>query len=276
MGFQRFLTVEALEALGRKAVEAGNRCDLWSDNGRMRRLIRWDISGSCEAAIPLELHARYSATHYLRKKPMTVILETKCRRCGWCRDQRRKQWAARARAEYQATALEGARTWFCTLTLAPDNQFLALCTARVRLAKQGVNFDELPDVEKFSRQVSVIGEEITRFIKRVRKNSAAKIRYLIVAEAHQSGAPHFHMLIHEQIASAPLRKAIIKDAWIVGFSKVTLADDIRGAMYLCKYLAKDARTRVRASFRYGGNQDVLGHSNKNYVNALTPRNSNRF
>lgn len=209
-------------------------------------MIRWDVSGGCIAAVHVELHARWSSRHKGKVKPLTVLLETKCRNCGWCRDQRRKEWAARARAEYS----QSVRTWFCTLTLTPENQFLAKTTARVRLAKQGVDFDELPEVEKFTQVVRVIGEEITRFIKRVRKNSSAKCRYLLVAEAHKSGEPHFHMLVHET-SSVPIRKLHLKDAWTFGFSKVNLADDVRGAVYLCKYLAKDARSKVRASFRYG-------------------------
>lgn len=250
MGATRFISVERLNALAGKAIHAGCVVETWRDNRRVRRLIRWDVSGGCETPVVVEQHARYSATHGKRVSPMCVILETQCRDCGWCRNQRRKRWAARA---HQETTV-APRTWFLTLTAEPETQFRWLNETRAALARKGTDFDELTGTAKFSARVQYGGgREITRFIKRVRKNAAAPFRYLLVAEQHASGAPHFHMLVHETSAVAPISKRTLQSAWIVGFSKVVLCHDLKGAMYLCKYLAKDASTRVRASFRYGGN-----------------------
>lgn len=239
----REMTIETVEAVAAKAVEHGVQPAFWQDRGTVRRLVEWDLSGSCQDPVPVELYSRVSARHNSGRRPMTVILETRCRKCMWCLQQRRSFWTMRALDEYRASS----RTWFLTLTLDPHNQWIAECTAR----SERENFDDLAPPQKFAALVQVVGRELTRFVKRVRKNSRARIRYLLVAEAHQNGRPHFHMLIHELDKEAPVRKQVIKDAWRFGFSKSTLVNDPRGAVYLCKYLSKDARTRVRASFKYG-------------------------
>lgn len=238
-------SVERLEAIARRAVHNGYYPATTVVRGviKIRRHIRWDVSGRCESPLPVEMFARYSAQHGKLVKPMTVLLDVPCRTCGWCRKKRHNQWAAKAAAEFNGSN----RTWFCTLTLTPEEHFLALTRARERYAE----WDALTDAARFARLVGSIGNELTKFIKRIRKNSRAPIKYLLVAEAHKSGLPHFHALIHEKDALRPVRKTILKEAWRSGFAKFALADDARSAVYLCKYLAKDARTRIRASFRYG-------------------------
>jgi len=237
------MTIEAVEAVARKAILHGMYPAYWRDNLQARRYLEWDVSGGCEKSVPIELYGRHSVRHGIKRPPMTVVLHTRCRCCMWCKNQRRAFWSLRAQNEYNASS----RTWFATLTLSPHEQWVAEETAR----RENWNFDGLREEQKFARIVSVIGRELTRFIKRVRKNSKARIRYLLVAEKHKSGLPHFHMLIHEISPEAPVRKAVLKEAWRSGFSKFALCDDAKGARYLCKYLSKEASTRVRASFRYG-------------------------
>ena len=143
------------------------------------------------------------------------------------------------------------RTWFGTLTLRPDRQQFALDSARMKCARQGIDFDGLSDDERFRLRHNFVSQELTRWMKRVRKNSGAPLRYCLVAEAHKSGAPHYHVLIHECDPALPVRKEVLKSAWTWGFTKFVLVKDQRAALYVTKYLSKDARARVRASLQYG-------------------------
>lgn len=95
----------------------------------------------------------------------------------------------------------------------------------------------------------------------------AEFSYLLVAEKHKSGRPHWHVLLHEKHAFALIRsaeyyvtrkgvvrvddKAMIRKHWRFGFTQFELCRDHRSAGYLCKYLAKDMLWRVRASIGYG-------------------------
>jgi hypothetical protein len=123
---------------------------------------------------------------------------------------------------------------------------------------QGIDFERLPPAEQFSLRHTEISRELTKYLKRVRKESGAKFRFLLVAEAHKSGLPHYHLLLHEHDQFRPVRKSVLEAQWkAYGFSKWRLIEDERAARYVCKYLSKDAIARVRASIRYGSTE---GHS----------------
>lgn len=154
-------------------------------------------------------------------------------------------WSTRAKAETQAAK----RTWFGTLTLRPEAHVIMRSRARVRLATQGIDFDSLPIGEQFILHHHQCSIEITKYLKRVRKESAAQFRYLLVAEHHQSGLPHYHVLIHEHVGA--VKHATLAKQWLLGFEKYRLVTDLREATYLCKYLSKATVARVRASVRYG-------------------------
>jgi hypothetical protein len=141
------------------------------------------------------------------------------------------------------------RTWFGTLTFRPEQVYRAKCAANLRLAAQGTQWDELKEAEAFRRMADELGKEVTLFIKRVRKR-AASLRYCLVAEAHKSGVPHFHMLAHEVHELSPVRHKLLVDCWTAGFSNWKLADE-RSAHYVTKYLTKSMRARIRASIGYG-------------------------
>jgi len=77
-----------------------------------------------------------------------------------------------------------------------------------RFIRHPQNISELSDSEMFSARVGVFGDEVQKFLKRLRKGDKYHrpvIRYLLVAEAHDSastlsvmrGRPHFHLLLHE-------------------------------------------------------------------------------
>jgi hypothetical protein len=144
-----------------------------------------------------------------------------------------------------------------------------MIAASLRLAAQGVDFDDLPEAEQFRERHREIGPEITKWLKRVRKNSGASLRYVLVAEPHTGksgkgsganlGLPHYHLLIHEADESSPLRARHMRDSWSLGFSKVILVDqdaELRHAAYVAKYLSKSASARVRASQGYGHAQQL--------------------
>lgn len=180
--------------------------------------------------------------------PLTVEMEVPCRRCHSCLERRARIWAHKAKTEIEAAP----RTWFCTFTLTPHEHFMAKCRAALLYAKSSAgDFEAASPEEQFRARCEAIGPELTRYMKRVRKNSGAKIRYLIVAERHKSGLPHYHALVHEVGPASPLRKRHLKDAWRMGFSDCRLITDPRAAWYVCKYLSKDMATRVRGSLLYG-------------------------
>lgn len=257
------MTVWSLDRMARlqvKAIQFGAKVHRHEDCPLGKSsTVEWDISGVCQNSKPVEIIARNSVqvvavtkrklarfragvTDFLR-----IIMHTACRKCDACRRKRQRMWYQRSRAEYEAAA----RNWFGTLTLSPEQHFQ--CETRIRhlLDKQGVDFEALSGSEKFSLRVKEMGKLVTLWLKRVRKNSGAHIRYLMVCEAHKSGLPHVHVLIHEQSISEPVRWSVLAEAWQYGFSSFKLAKDPKSALYLTKYLTKSIDVRVRASIEYG-------------------------
>lgn len=192
-------------------------------------------------------HYTHFADGFDRDAPMSVVMEVKCRRCAPCLKRRSGMWSLRAQAELQIAP----RTWFGTLTVAPEHQYRALLAARDACSRRGVDYNSLPSPEQFVARHNQLSPELTKWLKRVRKESGAKLRYILVAEAHKSGDPHYHILVHETGWSHPVRERTLRRQWLLGFSKWNLVDDPRAARYVCKYLAKAAEARVRASVRYG-------------------------
>lgn len=144
-----------------------------------------------------------------------------------------------------------SRTWFGTLTLRPEVQHARLSQARLRLARQGLDYDELPSVERFAERHREISRDLTLYLKRVRKQSGAAMRYLLVAEVHKSGDPHYHALVHEQDPQRPIKHAVLSGQWTLGHEKWRLVSDERECAYVAKYLGKAKTARVRASLAYG-------------------------
>lgn len=220
--------------------------------------IVWDISGNCSNPGHRELRtakplsggeARKGGQFGIVKSQTsvrTIELKTRCRKCDGCLRVRAYQWRQRATQEYA----NSVRTWFGTITLSAEAQFKAISRARLRLDQYGIDFDNLSRAEQFAERHREIGPELTKYIKRVRKESGASIRYILVAEAHKSGAPHYHVLIHER-SGPPVRHSCLTRQWHLGFTKFNLVKDKGAAGYVCKYLSKSASARVRASAGYG-------------------------
>lgn len=246
--------------------------------------VEWDVAGNCQAPVMRELHVRPEAgdsqaesfikavqaafpgakpvgahgpdrrrtrsKHVTVKRgsklPLTLLMSLRCRKCDPCRMRRQRMWSSRAKAETQASV----RTWFGTLTLNPAAHMTMLSRARVRLAQQGVDLDAEPYGEQFLQRHFECSIEITKYLKRIRKESGAKFRYLLVAEHHKSGLPHYHVLLHERDGIG-VKHRTLATQWQIGFEKWRIVSDIREAAYLCKYLSKATVARVRASGAYG-------------------------
>lgn len=168
-------------------------------------------------------------------------------------------WSIRALSEAQGAS----RTWFGTLTLRPELHHRALCEVRYTEQAQGVDYDALPEAERFALLSAVGGKLITDFLKRVRKETSASPRYLLVTEQHQTGLPHWHILLHEQFGQSPVTKRLLERQWIAGFSHWRLVDNDaleqrKRISYVCKYVAKDTLCRVRASIKYGEADHLSG------------------
>lgn len=175
----------------------------------------------------------------------TLEMYTKCRRCPQCLRDRSLEWTYRAKRELEAAA----RTWFGTMTLSPEQHYLS--TLRWEVAKAGRKWAELDAGEEFQARHEVIAKEITLWLKRVRKESGARLRYITVAEAHKSGLPHYHILVHEVSPRETVGERTLRRQWKLGHSKFKLVEGPAVAGYVAKYLTKSADARVRASVRYG-------------------------
>lgn len=208
--------------------------------------VHWHLAGNCEN--PHRVERKYS--NGKGTGSLHLDLDVRCRRCRSCLRYRAYVWRERAVTELRLSA----RTWFTTLTLSPDFQYRAIAQAELHARSRGVRWAELDDDQRLSRRHAVIGQEITRFLKRLRKNAGVPIRYLLVLERHKSGDPHYHLLLHEPVPGRELRHRHIKDAWRWGFSQARLvADDHpeKASSYVAKYISKTLSNRVRASRGYG-------------------------
>lgn len=272
MGFQP--SHGDMVALATRALEQGGERKSLSS-------FSWNVAGGCEAPVSFSRFARPEAprdnadlyhagvspafrsemieqglVHGIRVRgfswepgrnyPIGIDLEVRCRKCRWCLAARAREWRNKALLETE----RAPRTWFATFTVRPDEQIRARYKACMAEANTGIVFERLPSDEQFRMVCGVLGSDITRYLKRVRKQTQCPLRYLFVAEKHKSGDPHWHALIHEVDPTRPLRKAALQGQWNLGFSQFKLADKT-AAWYLCKYLSKDCATRVRSSLNYG-------------------------
>lgn len=217
----------------------------------------WNMAGDCERSLRVELWGhpqppvdrRHVNVAVGLEKPTGLTLEVRCRQCRKCLLYRRRVWANRAKVEWSLSH----RTWLGTLTWPMEHHQVRLARARHRLGKRGIDFDALPPTVRFMRLCDQYGTDVTRWLKRVRKRSGAKLRCLVVAEAHKSGWPHYHCLVHEVGESDEVGERVLRGAWAEyhGHAKFNLVRDAIAATYATKYLSKSALARVRASRRYG-------------------------
>lgn len=240
--------------------------------------VEWDIAGSCDdprlvsvcgrpepkqksryqwkfdplyAAKRLKLHIEQSKDARIMTSetlPIFVDLHTKCRKCETCMKEKRGKWVARMRREILASE----RTWMATMTIKPEKHYEYRLQCIERLRKLGTNFDSLSDAEQHKELVRTIGADITKYFKLLRTCTKATIRYVLVAERHKSGLPHFHALIHDCDPNRLIKKAELERYWRHGFTKFKLVENAdKASFYVTKYIAKDLATRIRSSIKYG-------------------------
>lgn len=257
------------------------------------RTVTWSACGGCENPQYVEIHgsdasdrvgprkraeaklARFMEAFYFRcdrnketpypklrekrtaRQRVTVEAWVKCRRCGWCLKQRRKQWAMRAMNEHSL----GQRSWMCTFTLSPELHWL--------WSRGSTNVEEA--FQLISKRVS---GELTKWLKRIRFASGARLRYMIVTEKHAkklAGLPHWHMLLTERTGSVTWEELAFRHEctcetkcevvhnekhrrglqWNHGHSDFGLVKPDDNPAYATKYLTKSADAKIRASVRYG-------------------------
>lgn len=216
---------------------------------------QWDVAGPCLNPVGVEYYGRPSAPHgarYIRvakgrSTPLLLELSVPCRKCVECQKRRRSMWVARACHEVR----EAHRTWFATITLNPQAHYVMRARAAMRARDRSIPAPEVVGVELDRRQTQETFSEITKWIKRVRKQTGShSLRYIIVKEDHENGNPHFHALIHE-VGETPVTHKILSDQWKLGFTKFKLLENEKAAYYVVKYLTKANDGRVRASLGYG-------------------------
>lgn len=233
------------------ALERGGKIR-YSADGLPTRTVEWDLAGNCLRPKKVELHGRAEKMIGQRdivvskdNRPNFVELDVRCRQCVNCLRQRGYVWYFRAKTEWRLSQ----RTWLATFTLNPETVFYWQTRLRHELAAQGFDYDVLPVDEQFRLLEAEGYLEVQKWLRSVRKRTGCTIRYLCVTEAHKSGLPHWHLLIHEK--DKPLRHSTLKGSWSWGFDSYKLVQDAAGAGYAAKYLGKDIKARVRASLLYG-------------------------
>lgn len=177
---------------------------------------RVGYESTCENPYPVETYgARSELLADRSRKPIRMLFYARCRKCAPCRKARSQMWQIRAMHEYEMWP----RTIFGTVTMSLDHHYML--DARIEAGVWDDTLDkwkrpprrlrELSTSEQFTARVTAFGEEMQRFLKRLRKNrglAPGAARYLMVAEAHDSartdaalrGRPHVHLLLHECVA----------------------------------------------------------------------------
>lgn len=251
----QYIASDRVRAIAVKGLSQKARVRPFMD-GQHSRTVEWDVAGKCQSPVTVLLHGRrelknerYSVVnmHDPNSKPTFVEVIAPCRMCDACLRKRAAMWRYRALAEYE----HSARTWFATLTMSPASVMHILSRVRVSLSKQGIDLDTLPADKQFAALADAGYRDVQLWLKRLRKKGHV-FRYFAVTEAHKSGVPHWHVLLHECDKESPMRyDGCLKGSWHLGFDSYKLLHDGKACAYATKYLHKQSGARVRASLLYG-------------------------
>lgn len=221
---RRFMSYERLAAIASDALLKGyGRLEPHPERpwDFRQRFITLRLEMGCEDPYPSELFARTRKIE--GRKTMTVVIHSRCRKCFTCKRNTSRMWAGKAITEYH----RAARNWLGTFTASPEVherwdleiECNGLGTPGVPGWRAPINVYSLSETERFEFRARKFGEYITKWLKVIRKGESVplagvhvkpKVRYLLIAEAHESdatssmmaGRPHYHILLHEQDACA--------------------------------------------------------------------------
>lgn len=128
-----------------------------------------------------------------------------CRKCGVCKEKISKEWVQRILHEYESSGYKG---YFVTLTYEDI-------------------FEPIKGVSK---------EEMTLFLKRLRKNLKKSIKYFLCGEyGEDKGRAHYHALIFNVCGEKD--KEIIQKSWGYGIADIRPIFHAR-ARYVVDYMDK--------------------------------------
>jgi len=211
----RDLTRETVEGAVRRNLAHGMiAMDYWPEDDDPRaagkaKAFRLTWQPKCDNPYRFDLHGSKSVRRYGKRRPIRLYGEGRCRKCEACMEARGFMWRERALVEFY----KAPRSLFGSITMSPEQHYAM--DARIhsgeraedgRFIRHPKNLRELSPEELFQARVSIFGEELTLWIKRLRKKFGTNcMRYMLVAEAHDSdktsvemrGRPHFHMLVHD-------------------------------------------------------------------------------
>lgn len=165
---------------------------------------------------------------------LTAFMSLRCRKCDRCVNWRRRRLCRQSEAE----ASVGGRCWFVTLTFNK---------------KERKKYQGLYEFRKGALK------HLTLFMKRLRKASRGRLRFISVLEAHADGSPHLHMILIEPPGQEAIGERAIKRAWYMphrlGFAEAKLIgasheDRSKAIRYVTKYITKAAFS-VRHSTKWG-------------------------
>lgn len=187
--------------------------------------------------------------------PLLMDITVPCRACTQCLRVRARLWKARMVTEVNCAS----RSWFGTITLDPGEHFRVMCEAE-RDLPAGVRWECLNERDQFAARHRVISRKLTLWAKRLRKSAGPGLRFIAVGEAHKSGLPHYHVMVHEPHEGGRCTERMLSKSWPHGFTQWrVIKDPSRAAAYVAKYLFKANLARVRASLRYGEASHALRH-----------------
>lgn len=141
-------------------------------------------------------------------------IRVRCGHCIYCKMAKAREWSLRLEMESQY--------WrdLCFVTLTYDNEHLPYHIVSKELICEDVGWSGSDIVDDFYFP-SLAYDDLTLFIKRVRKCLDFKIRYYAVGE-YGTGAtkrPHWHILFFGLPGTVECRR-LMEDKWDKGFVKV--------------------------------------------------------
>ena len=150
-----------------------------------------------------------------------LFITVPCGKCDACTSSQRNDWFVRCYFEYLNCKKQGFNTYFYTLTYSPEH------------------LPRYNSINVFRRR------DIQLFIKRLRKELACPLKYIITSEFGELyGRSHYHCLffVYDRITPHRLNDAIY-NTWRKGFVKPGknrgIVNGIAGIKYVTKYITKD-------------------------------------